>query len=875
MAKYDIQTLMRMKQNAHIDPSRFSDQARGNNLLREHDAGVLSEQSINKPRVISNTSRRSEGVASSIGSRSYGPPRRANKSSQRDLEHADAGFVRFLKTHTSPRHQRVTAGGRIVPMASEVPPPKMNLPAVEQGAKLGGSRSWRAPAKRGGKNRPELKPTQSMGAEPTDSGSSPEPRPAGTMSEQNRVSFVDGDHDRQGSTYGFAPSISSAFSPGAVWQPSLPSPLVNVPVEQLYAPSQMPTLPIYPMYTVDPGKIAWVPTVYQTGNAQGFPVGSLPRPPQHGSPISMLPDNQAWNNVNSVPPPGFSQCVPGYDSPYPTINPQWQQLAHDPTLSQSHLPHIPGPPPSHNSLDHADKAYDNLSAELSRIDRYMALHTWDISSDKKASMVEQRRKLVRELDAVRMYKEHLELIAGKSASKDLGMQQNAAAGLSTPELHTPMHSDGHQRAPGSMLSGPASLDTSRPSLRPSLANQFPSLGPASGRHGKLSASKSVRSPYIYRHGAGPEDTPSRLALRKFESSSGGLDDGETSGTLARAGHSHNPKVTTGTTGDGDRWVVSTNPLERKLRRLYHKIQMATRRGEPSKELLKQLSDVTGQLLKEGSEESNPESQKSASDQQLVTRFGTQSDVTPGKSDPIESSSPVEHSPKKPWKSEAHTRDLGVGAQQPTPFWVDTSDSKTLSSGSTTDSWASVGESDKHLFTGSSCKKGNDKGSQDLYKSCSSSSAEKRIASVGPTRGGISNLDGEASTSNPKRNHPPLLTQCLSRHRGSILQKTAAVTAPQSINAHAMMPQTDGPADSPLDRGEIAPRDANNRTGTVLNADARGGYLPRVGVSPSLLDIQELFHRISRDGREQVTGVVASAQEPLEAFIAGAVRSTFL
>lgn len=665
------------------------------NLVREHDAGVLSEQSINKPRVISNLSRRSEGVASSIGSRSHGPPRRTNKSSQRDLEHTDAGFVRFLKTHTSPRHQRVTAGGRIVPMASEVAPPKMNLPAVEQGAKLGGSRSWRAPAKRGGKIRPELKPTQPMGPEPTDGGSSPKHPPARTMSDQNRASFVDGDHDRQGSSYDFAPSVSSAFNPGAMWQPSLPSPLVNVPVEQFYAPSQLPTLPIYPMYTIDPGKITWVPTVYQSGNAQGFPVGSLPRPPQHGSPISMLPDSQAWNNANNAPSPGFNQCVQGYDSLHPTINPQWQQFAHDPTLSQSHLPHIPGPPPSHNSLDHADKAYDNLSAELSRIDRYMALHTWDISSDKKASMVEQRRKLVRELDAVRMYKEHLELIAGKPALKDLGMRQKAAAGLSTPELHTPMHSDGHQRAPGSMPSGSTSLHTGRPSLRPSLANQFPSFSPASGRHETASASKSARSPYTSRHGAGSEDTPtSRLALRKFESSSGGPDDGKTPSTLARADHSHDPGVITGATGDGGRWAVSRNPLERKLRRLYHKIQMATRRGEPSKELLKQLSDVTGQLLKERSEESNPENQKSTSDQQLlVARLGTQSDVTPGISDGIESSSPVEHSPTKPWKSEAHARNFGVGSQQATPFWVDTSDSKTLSSGSTTDSWASVGESE--------------------------------------------------------------------------------------------------------------------------------------------------------------------------------------
>ena len=73
---------------------------------------------------------------------------------------------------------------------------------------------------------------------------------------------------------------------------------------------------------------------------------------------------------------------------------------------------------------------------------------------------------------------------------------------------------------------------------------------------------------------------------------------------------------------------------------------------------------------------------------------------------------------------------------------------------------------------------------------------------------------------------------------------------------------DGPADSALGCGGIAPRDGDHCTGSVLDADARRGYLPRVGVSPSLLDIQELFHRISGDGREQVAGVDAPIQEPL-------------
>ncbi|ERF68260.1 hypothetical protein EPUS_02716 [Endocarpon pusillum Z07020] len=40
---------------------------------------------------------------------------------------SDEGFARFLKQHASPTHQRVTAGGRIVPMESSSAPPQFNL----------------------------------------------------------------------------------------------------------------------------------------------------------------------------------------------------------------------------------------------------------------------------------------------------------------------------------------------------------------------------------------------------------------------------------------------------------------------------------------------------------------------------------------------------------------------------------------------------------------------------------------------------------------------------------------------------------------------------------------------------------------------------
>src|ERR1700735_545858 len=41
---------------------------------------------------------------------------------------ASEGFVRFLRTHSPPTHQRVTAGGRIVPVEPLSAPPQFKLP---------------------------------------------------------------------------------------------------------------------------------------------------------------------------------------------------------------------------------------------------------------------------------------------------------------------------------------------------------------------------------------------------------------------------------------------------------------------------------------------------------------------------------------------------------------------------------------------------------------------------------------------------------------------------------------------------------------------------------------------------------------------------
>ncbi|KAI9376380.1 hypothetical protein BJX61DRAFT_392696 [Aspergillus egyptiacus] len=129
MTKYDLQTLLAVKPNAHIELDRFSDQAFTNNLVRSN---VLSEQSVNRPRNVSGHSRRN--VAAPLGLNMQNVSRQSSHSATPSNSQIDDAFVRFVEQHTSPKPQRVTAGGRIVPMNPWDSPPKWSLPLSSRGA---------------------------------------------------------------------------------------------------------------------------------------------------------------------------------------------------------------------------------------------------------------------------------------------------------------------------------------------------------------------------------------------------------------------------------------------------------------------------------------------------------------------------------------------------------------------------------------------------------------------------------------------------------------------------------------------------------------------------------------------------------------------
>lgn len=108
--------------------------SRQDNLVRSN---VLSEQPVNRPRNMSGHSRRT--VMAPLALNAQNTPRQRDPHTVSSNSQFDDAFVRFVEQHTSPKPQRVTAGGRIVPMNPWDSPPKWSLPLSSKGASAANS----------------------------------------------------------------------------------------------------------------------------------------------------------------------------------------------------------------------------------------------------------------------------------------------------------------------------------------------------------------------------------------------------------------------------------------------------------------------------------------------------------------------------------------------------------------------------------------------------------------------------------------------------------------------------------------------------------------------------------------------------------------
>ena len=604
----------------------------------------------------------------------------------------DAGFARFLKDHTSPKHQRVTAGGRIVPMEPQTPAPKFKLPVQKKQAS---DHEMEALGSILGVERESVSGNTPIGPLKTNSIRSDISRnsagPTGVLPDLAKLSLTNGIFDQTSQGSG-CPPIVPWPAPGYALPSGYSIAFNNQQLPRVDQYPQMAYVPVFPdqaMYGIGPDMHSGIPDMCQSLNMQD-PVSPMPTSVQpHLAASTASSDFTSCSNAASTcSSSAFNQGQLSYEPGYPNFTPQVYQVVSGqyPAFKQpQYLPGMSQGMPHLKCLDEAKKQYESLSSQLSRLDRYMAIHTWDIDSKSKKVMVEQRKSLVRELDVVRMYREQLELIFGKPSMNYLSDQQRVNADLLAPPITYltestadyqgflgPMSSSSSASCAGQTLPAYLALPT-LPMFCPESEASIPvlpwqNLGyPGSAVSVKdMSANGTLGNPNLSqkidetRTKQNVNQRYKQIYTSTFSDESGSTCDEQASSKMS-------------------------SPLD--LQHLYHKIEEATERGEPVGRLLKELSIVTTQLLKQKGEKSRISHQSVRSKQGLPSLPSSKPDSTRITTN----GRPMKHA-RHLWGSEAHPGEAARSCGDTSSMSGNEANGKLSSSYvSTTDSWAAVRE----------------------------------------------------------------------------------------------------------------------------------------------------------------------------------------
>lgn len=281
------------------------------------------------------------------------------------------GFARFLKQHASPPHNRVTAGGRIVPAGPSSPPPMLDF-----GSLNGLVRDRPSKAKSFQK---ESRSTQSNPRAQNPQATSP---------------MMLGDYlQSQGGTVG-------GMSLQHVGQPT--SMQTNIPFNNLpfgYQPFMAPAIQM---------------------QAPMLPLAMFP----DGSTLvsyNGVSYRASWNGTSTTMEPLQSVQLPLDQQYYPQAHPQgYLNSSHYsvvPQPSKASVPSVPlasvtnvARPDTSNVGEPLQQQAQNgdelsLKTELTNLDKHLALYHYNITPAHRASMIAQRRFLVEEIDRIRLSKE--------------------------------------------------------------------------------------------------------------------------------------------------------------------------------------------------------------------------------------------------------------------------------------------------------------------------------------------------------------------------------------------------------------------------------------------------------------------------------------
>ncbi|KAH8705148.1 hypothetical protein BGW36DRAFT_434935, partial [Talaromyces proteolyticus] len=412
--RYELADLLALRGSAAIDVGKFTIHALENNLLDRRK----SVSNIERERPLDGPKHRQRSVSTSDESLQH-PARQPHNAPPDNLVEADAGFAKFLKEHTSPKHQRVTAGGRVVLVDADKSIPELKPPLKKTREDN--------PKKSGGINPivSSLSLRNGIGSENTGQSSR-------TSSNVNAVAgqvypAMTQEKASAGDT-GAYPENGQQEAPQGVTYPSLqpwqapllastahrqqPVPLASgsYPIFQLVQTGQETVaVPINSSLSSSfrPDTASWYPSSAASLMAQGHTSQSLPPQPtlfptstfQIAGKQGLLAPTITLSDLQLTPPTPYSVTGLGHLGPYSTV-----PAMSGPISSPVYIPDTS----TQRSLQEVTKEYQNLSCQLASLDRYMAINTFEIDAETKNNLVEQRKGLVKDLDIARRYKEHLE-----------------------------------------------------------------------------------------------------------------------------------------------------------------------------------------------------------------------------------------------------------------------------------------------------------------------------------------------------------------------------------------------------------------------------------------------------------------------------------
>ncbi|RHZ46731.1 uncharacterized protein CDV56_103843 [Aspergillus thermomutatus] len=710
-------------------------------------------------------------------------------------------------------------------MDSQSPAPQMKLSVIDKTKDERGTYSTPTIGK--GKSKTKDKRARSEDICPHASGDSSSPQPQGILATHARLSSISMNDKSQPriSSSTLVPTIAPvALGSSMFSQPNAAFPLMSQQFSQCEPQFQEPRAPLlqdYAMYGLGGYSFAFSPSMQGLSAPNVIPFMSSASQAQSSglvTPSDIAPCSSMIGGFPST----ISQSSSILESVVPTPGLQgYHQVSGRMTAVNQPLFSM-GPfleASLRKSLSQISIDYAALSTQLTSLDRYMAMHTWDMDPCAKKSLVEQRKSLVRELDVVRSYKEQLEATLG--VSKESGNQKAKEAGVAvqsnnclpqsvmTNQFPLEMPPSASQYAiPGFSMLSPVSvvppvLLADQP-VDPyfqwqasqnvgSLDNYFGFQNPSSGRNASMA---------------------SRLSRRNRNSKSGS--DFARANTRARdlVGGS----AREGKSGVNDGWTSFARPTFSELCGTDRMIGDATRKVDPNNELIQELSRGSVQAPVP---DSHRYSDKNAKVHSYLQRKSS--------TELIEGAGmyrPAIPLLRRPWASEIPIQRAPIRRGEMSFKTDEDTDSKSLSSyTSTTDSWATGRSEDKRSVDRNSlhCEEsGNDLETHEKSRrypnlaaaidpehtaqlsnasgSNPKSSQSHSTIAYGPrpstSATSMSDLSEGTNSVSAKQANPQLLTQYLNKDHGLLVQKTTALAVSQNVNAHAFLAPVEGMLNRP-------------------------------------------------------------------------------